>query len=60
MTVKLYNKTFLPILLSSPMANNIISNNEEEKEHFECSLCEKKHCAKNFMILFNSFSNPMR
>lgn len=27
-----------------------IINNNEKKEHFECSLC-KKHCAKDFLIL---------
>lgn len=30
----------------------------EEKEQFEFSLWEKT-CPKNFMILFNSFSNPV-
>lgn len=30
----------------------------EEKEQFEFSLWEKT-CAKNFMILFNFFSNPV-
>ena len=30
----------------------------EEKEQFKFSLWEKT-CPKNFMILFNSFSNPV-
>lgn len=37
---------------------NTINENEEEKEQFRCPLCNK-HCAKSFMISFNSFNNSM-